>query len=294
MNRFSIRDIENLTGIKAHTLRIWEQRYGIIQPKRTDTNIRYYDAEDLRHVLSVALLNKYGYKISKIHNMSEDDMKAAIEESTNQELQLEALINEFLEATIDMDIVRFNELLTNYTEANNLEKTVEVLLFGYLEKIGIMWMTNKIFPAQEHLVSNIISRKIQIAIENLENSTSFSPKVLLYLPEGELHEIGLLYANYILLKNKKHVIYLGPNSPIDQVELVCEQLKPDYLYTHITSVSNDFDGNSYFKKLSHIHPGDKIIVSGTMLQKTNIDIHKFDIHFIDNLEETKSKLANLQ
>lgn len=293
MNRFSIRDIENLTGIKAHTIRIWEQRYGILQPKRTTTNIRYYDSLDLKLALRIALLNNYGYKISHIHEMSEPDINSLIDKINDTDFRLQALVNDMLEATLAMDIDRFEQLLNTYLKKFGIEQTIEQLIFTFLEKIGIMWMTDRIFPAQEHMISNIVYRKIALAIESLPpKSRDAKPTVLLFLPEGEIHDIGLMYVNYLLRKYDKSPIYLGPNSPIKEVQLVVEAKKPDYLYVHLTSVASDFDSNKYLQRLSKAFPNATILASGSMLKSNKPDNIK-NVQLLHSLHEVRSKLISL-
>ncbi|MGN6569674.1 MAG: MerR family transcriptional regulator [Flavipsychrobacter sp.] len=287
MNRFSIKDIENLTGVKAHTIRIWEQRYGILQPKRTPTNIRYYDALDLKLALRIALLNKFGYKISSIHKMDEHSMNQLIDKISDEDFKLHLLVNELLECTLSMDMDHFEELMSMYLKKNGLELTVESLIFEFLEKIGLMWLTDRIFPAQEHLISNVIYRKLALAIENLPpKPQGQKTSVLLFLPEGEIHDISLLYAYYILLKYGKDPIYLGPNSPIKEVEFVYQAKKPDYLYTHLTSVAEDFDGKKYLQKLCITFPDAQIITSGNMIK--SLKTNQFpNVKFLYNLAEAK-------
>lgn len=294
MNRFSIRDIENLTGIKAHTLRIWEQRHGIIKPKRTDTNIRYYDDRDLKLALRVALLNQHGYKISHIQRMTEDEVNRLLRETADAGFQFEYLLNNLIEATVDMDMGKFELLVDKYIRKFGIEQAIESLIFSFLEKVGVMWMTDRIIPAQEHLVSNILSRKILLAIEKLPRKADFTrPGFLLFLPEGEIHELGLLYVQYLLLKYNNHVIYLGANSPLDQVAEVHRVLQPKYLYTHITAVQNDFDVVEYFKKLSIIHPINKIFASGTVVQKNRVSTGNNNIVIFSSLAEAKNILYNV-
>lgn len=295
MNRFSIRDIENLTGIKAHTLRIWEQRHGILVPKRTDTNIRYYDDNDLKKALRVALLNQNGYKISHIQRMDDEQIGNILNSTSDQQFQFDHLVNNLLECMLDMDTFRFETLLDKYVSEYGIEETIEKLLFSFLEKIGFMWMTDRIFPAHEHLVSNVITRKLLLAIEKLPptDNRKRHNTVLLFLPEGELHEIGLLYMHYILLKNRRNVIYLGANSPVSQVELVCQTLAPCYLYTHITAASNDFDIQNYFRRLSNIATVDKVFASGTIIQKNKITEELNKVNFFTTLEDTKEHLSKL-
>lgn len=293
MNRFSIRDIENLTGIKAHTLRIWEQRHGLLIPKRTDTNIRYYDGEDLKMALKISLLNHHGYKISRIQRMDNEQIDTLLRETADVGFQFDYLLNNMMEATIDMDSDKLENLLDKYIRKFGIEQTVEQLIFAFMVKIGIMWMSNRVIPAQEHIASNIISRKILLAIEKLPRKMDFTqPKFLLFLPEGEIHEIGLLYVQYHLLKHGKNTIYLGPNAPLSQVELVCKLQKPNYLYTHVTAVSNDFDLENYFTKLSKIFPLNKIFASGSMLQKGKLPQDLLNVVFLTTLREAKAVLAN--
>lgn len=292
MNRFSIRDIENLTGIKAHTLRIWEQRYGILQPKRTPTNIRFYDALDLKTALRISLLNQYGYKISRIHRMSGDEMNTLIGKINDSEFRLQLLVNELLEATLAIDIDHFEELVDLYMKKYGIEQTVEQLLFNFLEKIGIMWMTDRIFPAQEHLISNVIYRKMALAIEQLPKYAATSPAILLFLPEGEIHDIGLMYINYLLKKNRKKTIYLGPNTPFDDVALVYSAKKPEYLYVHLTSVTTEFDCTKYLYRLSYTFPESMIYVSGGMLKHHKIQ-PKSNLKFLHSLEDARNIIPSL-
>ncbi len=291
MNRFSIKDVENLTGIKAHTLRIWEQRYGIVVPKRTDTNIRYYDSHDLKQILKIALLNQQGYKISRIKNMSEEEVNKLLYQASDSEFQYNILINDLLEATVDMDTSRFDTMLNNYIKKNGIEQAVEQLLFGFLEKVGVLWMSDHIMPAHEHLVSNIIVRKIISAIEKLpQQPKTEQTKYLLFLPEAENHETGLLYVQYFLLKQGKTVIYLGNDTPIDQVRYVSKELNIKYLYTHITGGSGDFDIIRYLKKLSDLHPECLIMVSGLVVQRRKLLNTPANVTILQSLAEAKTQL----
>lgn len=296
MNKFSIKDLENLTGIKAHTLRVWEQRHGIIIPKRTDTNIRYYDNDDLKKALKVSLLNKYGYKISHIQKMGDAEIDTTINERSDEEFQFENLVNTLLLDAVNMDTDSFEEKLDEYIHNNGLERTIELLIFAFLEKIGLMWMTNRILPAQEHLTTNIIFRKILLAAEQLPapRKNNDTPSFLLFLPEGEIHELGLIYVYYMLRKNGIKPIYLGPDSPINDVKYVFKKLHPDYLYTHLTSVSNDFDVNKYIDKLTDACPSAHIFISGSMLQKIKYTSGNKDVVFLNTLKEVKAQISHIQ
>lgn len=288
MNKFSIRDIENLTGIKAHTIRIWEQRYGILQPKRTPTNIRYYDAEDLKLALRIALLNNYGFKISNIHRMTTSDMSVLIDRITDKEFRLTMLVNNMLEATLAGDVDRFEGYLNDYIRRNGIEQTVEKLVFLFLEKIGLMWMTDRIFPAQEHLVSNVIYRKIAVAIEGLPPVRPDSaPSVLLFLPEGEIHDIGLLFVHYLLRRHGKYPVYLGPNTPLKDAQFVYESRHPQYVYVHLTSVAEDFEAGKYLARAVATFKDANVLVSGAMLKHRKIEPSE-RLHLLHSLQEVKN------
>lgn len=291
MNRFSIKDVENLTGIKAHTLRIWEQRYGIVVPHRTDTNIRYYSSNDLKQILKLALLNQHGYKISRIKSMSEEEMNELLHKTSNSEFQYNILINDLLEATIDMDTYRFDMMLNSYIKKNGIEQTIEQLVFGFLEKVGILWMSDHIMPAHEHLVSNIIVRKIISAIEKVQQKPQpEQTKYLLFLPEAENHETGLLYVQYFLLKQGKNVVYLGSDTPIDQVQYVSKELNIKNLYTHVTAGSGDFDIARYIKKLSELNPDCNIMISGLVVQRRKLMNLPSNVTILHSLGEVKTHL----
>jgi len=170
MNSFTIKDLENLSGIKAHTIRIWEQRYSFLKPSRTGTNIRYYCNEELKKLLNIALLNKYGYKISHIDKMSENEIKEKILALNQSEAQQERIVNELIRHMVDLDMEKFEAVLDNYILVKGIEKAITQIVFPYLEKIGILWLTNHINPAQEHLVSNIVRQKLIVGIEDVRSS----------------------------------------------------------------------------------------------------------------------------
>jgi DNA-binding transcriptional MerR regulator len=199
VNYFSIKEIEALTGVKAHTIRVWEQRYEMVTPKRTDTNIRYYDEADLRKLLNVALLNRNGFKISEIAELSEEQIRAKVMslaiEKSDHENQLQALTLSML----DLDEQAFEKLLSTSFLQMGIEKTMIQVVFPFFRSIGIMWQTGSINPAHEHFITNIIRQKLIVAIDGQNaRMDGWGKKYMLFLPEGEFHEIGLLFANYAI------------------------------------------------------------------------------------------------
>lgn len=292
MNRFSIRDLENLTGIKAHTIRIWEQRYDILQPKRTPTNIRFYDSDDLKLALRVSLLNQYGYKISRIHKMSSEGMADLIDTITDKNFRLQADAIRMLDATLAMDMAGLERLLTTHIAQNGIESTIETLVFQFLEKIGLMWLTDRISPAQEHLATNVIQRKIAVAIDGQPISRPGSPSVLLFLPEDEIHDVGIWYAHYLLRKAGLEAIHLGANTPLREAQSVYEIRRPAYVYVHLTISVGGVDTTQYLQHLCSVFPESTVLASGAVLKHITPP-PTANLRCLYSLEEARSALAEI-
>lgn len=266
MHSFTIKDLENLSGIKAHTIRIWEQRYSFIQPNRTDTNIRFYSNEELKKILNIALLNKFGFKISHIDKMNDAEIKEKILSLNQFEAQQDRMVNTLIQCMVDLDMESFEKVLDDFIASKGIEKTISQIIFPYLEKIGVLWVTNHINPAQEHLVSNIIRQKLIMGIEQVEVPERINKTVLLFLPEGEYHEIGLLFMNYILKARGVNCIYLGSNISIADTTYVVNLKKPDYIYTHLTSCCSKFNFEKFLTAMSNNFGSTPVVISGQLAQ----------------------------
>ncbi|HVM87604.1 MAG TPA: MerR family transcriptional regulator [Puia sp.] len=264
MDAFTIKDLENLTGIKAHTIRIWEQRYSFVKPQRTGTNIRYYNSQELKKILNVALLTKYGYKISHINKMSEEDVRKSIFSLSTAEAQQDRMIHDLIQCTVAIDMEKFENILDSYILSKGIDKTITQIIFPFLDRIGILWMTNHINPGEEHLITNIIRQKLIVGIEGVSSHISQNKTVLLFLPEGEYHELGLLYVAYLLKKHGAKILYMGADVPVADLNNVCKIKKPDYLYTHTTC---DFKLEKYFSSLRSCMPESQLIISGKLCHK---------------------------
>ncbi|CAN5196501.1 MerR family transcriptional regulator [soil metagenome] len=271
---FTIKDLENLSGIKAHTLRIWEQRYSFLKPQRTDTNIRYYTNEELQTILTIALLNKHGYKISHIDKMTPEKMAENVLSLTDAEAREHVVINGLLHSMTEYDIESFEKSINQYIEQAGFEKTILRILFPFLEKVGILWVTNHVNPAQEHLVSNIIRQKLITGIDAIPTNYNSSLKVCLFLPEGEYHELSLLLVNYLLKKKGIMTIYLGSHTPFKELKLVAQHHKPNYLYTHITSSAQPTNFDKFISSLKEIEGGLPTIISGRFTDRYQKNIPK--------------------
>lgn len=260
--KYSIKDLERLSGIKAHTLRIWEKRYGIIKPERTDTNIRYYGNEELKKILNISLLNQHGYKISFISDMSESEI-AEKASAVGLFGQHETTDESLLLSLIDMDEPLFNNTFSALVMKHGFEDTIVSHIFPFFRRIGIMWQAGTINPAQEHFISNLIRNKIILATESL-NRTADPQKALalLFLPEGELHEIGLLFYNYGLRARGFRTIYLGQSVPHESLSRVINTCNPDMIITGMTNPVNSSDFLTFSQQLCKTSPGLKIYFTG--------------------------------
>jgi MerR family transcriptional regulator, light-induced transcriptional regulator len=266
MHSFTIKDLENLSGIKAHTIRIWEQRYSFLKPERTGTNIRYYSNQELKQLLNIALLNKYGYKISHINKMKDGEIREKVLSLNQLEAQQERIVNELIQSMIDLNAQQFESILNNYINARGIEKTILQIVFPYLEKIGVLWLTNHINPAQEHMVCNIIRQKLIVGIDNVFSTGRIHKTVLLFMPEGEYHELALLFMHYLLKGRGIAVIYLGCSVPLDDVEYVVKLKKPDYIYTHITGPGHRFSFDKFITSLTGKFPSVPVVISGQLIR----------------------------
>jgi DNA-binding transcriptional MerR regulator len=266
MAAFTIKDLENLSGIKAHTIRVWEQRYTFLSPQRSDTNIRYYSNEELQKLLNVALLNKYGYKISHIDRMSPAEITENIFSLSQVQAQQERLVNNLIHCMADMRMDEFEILLDDYIDSKGIERAIVQILFPFLERIGILWLTNHINPAQEHLVSNLIRQKLIVGINSARSVAHSGKTVLLFLPEGEHHEMGLLFVHYLLKLRGIKVLYLGANIPIKDVASVVAMKNPDVLYAHLTSCCQNFNFDKFIVNVHNRMPGKAVIISGLLTQ----------------------------
>lgn len=288
MRNYSIKDLEQLSGIKAHTLRIWEQRYNLLTPKRTDTNIRYYDDADLRLILNVALLNENGFKISKIAKLSPVEISQEVINLTERSFMYDDQIHALTIAMVEFDEARFDKIISTNILKIGFELTMINVIYPFLSKIGILWQTGSIHPGQEHFISNLIRQKLIVAIDGQVNATN-NKKFLLYLPQGELHEISLLFSCYILKANGYQVIYLGQNTPEEDLNAVYQVHKPDYLLTVLTTSPNSEDLQDYLTSLGEKFKESVVLVSGYQVIGKALKLPS-NIHVMHYLKDIKDYL----
>lgn len=270
---YSIKDLEHLSGIKAHTLRIWEQRYKLVEPKRTDTNIRYYNDNDLKLILNVSLLKEHGFKISTIAKMRREEIKEEVLSITQKSDRYTDQIQGLTLAMIDMDEERFEKIIATSTLQAGFEKTMVNIIYPFLVKIGALWQAGSINVAQEHFISNLIRQKTIVAIDGQLNSTSpNAKKYLMFLPNSENHELGLLFANYLVRARNQRVIYLGTSLPYEDLLTTSEHYQPDYLISIFTSYPVRKDVQKYIDKLASDFADRIILLSGSQVVAQPLDI----------------------
>jgi DNA-binding transcriptional MerR regulator len=239
MGKYSIKDLEKVSGIKAHTIRIWEQRYALVTPERTDTNIRLYSDDDLKKILSISILNKNGWKISRIADLDMNEIQKNILLISKDSKDPESNIDNLIMAMIDLDDSKFTKILDNHISRNGIENTFTELISKLLSKAGYLWLAGTINPSHEHFVSNIIRQKLIASINSVKaNKIKDSKKFMLFLPEGEWHELGLLYTAYLVKKRGHKSLYLGQNTPLEAAGSAAIHWNPDFV---VFSILTDMD-----------------------------------------------------
>ena len=264
MNVYSIKDLENFSGIKAHTIRIWEQRYHLFSPVRTDTGIRTYSDIDLKRILNIATLqNKGGIKISKIAELTESEISEKILQLSGGELDYPEHIQAITVAMMDLDEYRFQVLAKTITDAYGFENFMLKVIYPFLTRLGTLWLSGSVGPAQEHFITHLIRQKIIAAIDSqMAKPKPDAKKFLLYLPEGELHEIGLLFASYLIRARQHSAVYLGQSLPFDELCLAYEIHQPDYVFSVFTTEPSQDILPAYVSELDKMLPSAKIMLTG--------------------------------
>lgn len=218
-NVFSIKDLENLSGIKAHTIRIWEKRYKILEPMRSETNIRFYDIKNLQKLLSIVLLHNYGYKISKISSLSHEEINKLANDIISEKSAKNHAISTFKVAMMNFDQTLFFNTYNKLLNEKSFKEVFYSVFIPLMQELGFLWQTDTISPAHEHFITYLIKQKLLINTEKVQTLTpTKEDKVfVLFLPSNEIHELGIMYLNYEILLNGYQTIYLGESIPIDSL-----------------------------------------------------------------------------
>ena len=266
---YSIKEVEQLTRIKAHTLRVWERRYNVCASQRTDTNIRIYDEKDLRYLLQTSLLISHGHKISHIAKMSDAERHEHVQNTYKEVVGYETYIQRLLLGMIALDEHDFDEVIQECFAQKGVESSMQEVIFPFLERIGLLWITGNVNPANEHFISNLIRQKLIAALDALP-IPQMQPKnnYILFLPEGELHELTLLYLNYMLRVRGNHTLYLGQNTPHADVEKTLQYYPAKYIFTILTAPPMP-DTETFLAELERWGDSHTMTVAGRVVQEVN-------------------------
>ncbi len=246
---FGIRDLENLSGIKAHTIRIWEKRYNLLEPERTETNIRTYSLRSLQKLLNITLLYKNGYKISKIASIPESEISQHVRELVASNTVKSHAINAFKLAMLNFDLALFQKTYAGLLSEKSFREIFWDVFMPLLHELGLLWQTDTIGPAHEHFITHLIKQKIYTSTEKLQSlaPTKEDKTFVMFLPENEIHEIGLLFVNYELILRGYRTIYLGPTIPLENLKDLLAYYNNPYFISYFTVIPTKDQLDAYLK-----------------------------------------------
>jgi DNA-binding transcriptional MerR regulator len=289
MGVYKIKDLENLSGVKAHTIRIWEKRYNILKPNRTDTQIREYTDAELTTLLNISLLNKHGIKISRIAEMSPNEMSSLLKKKEIENFE-DCFHENLLLALLDLNENLFKQTLEQLISEIGLELTYTKHLIPFLERIGLMWIVGSINPAQEHFISNLIRQKLISEIDKIEVNEESSEAVVLFLPEHETHELSLLFYDFLLKKNGLKTYYLGQMLPYESLILSIEKINPKAIVSSWISAVEEEYCISYFNRITK-DSNIPVFAGGNIIKQLHAKLEG-KINLIDSLDDLRNIYAS--
>jgi DNA-binding transcriptional MerR regulator len=273
MSRYSIKDLEQITGVSTHTIRIWERRYKLIVPNRTATNIRYYSDADLRKLLNVSLLKNEGLKISYLAGLEKVELEAQVLEFAKKTKKTDALVDQLVLAMVHFDENLFEKILSRAILREGMESCLVNIIFPFFERVGVLWQAGSINPAQEHFISNLLKQKLFVALDAMSGAEYESqPRMIFFLREEELHEIGLLFYAYLAKKNRVNILFLGQSVPLPALKEACEATGANTLFTSFTTPMQVSALQDYLNEISSQFPKANILVTGQFLKNKSVSI----------------------
>ena len=293
---YFIRDIENLTGIKAYTLRVWEQRYDLLETKRTDTNIRYYDDQDLRFLISVGILNSNGLKISKIAKMTKDEVQLQARVFSEGQIKNEGVMQSLGEAMMRFNEPEFMRILNGYVTSSGMESTMFDIIFPFLKHLGVLWLDGTVTVAHEHFVTNLIRHQLYAAIGQLNVLKSANAKkYILFVPNAESHSLSIVFAEYMLRVRGQVVFSLGDAVPLDELHVIIKEVKPDVLFSSMTNSNTNLIPEAYARTLSNNWPKLNILLTGNYVvgKKLTLPNNVFVVSDREDFDEYVSQFERL-
>ena len=291
---YSIKDLEKLSGIKAHTIRIWEQRYHLIAPSRTKTNIRYYDDTDLRLLLNIALLNKNGIKISKLATMSRENIAEQVSQISSVNFEYDTQLDALTISMIEMDECKFDHILSGNIHQIGFERTMMEVIYPFLERLSLLWLTGSVNPVQEHFMSYLLRQNVIVAIDKEPFVSGHEvKKFVIYLPEGERQELSLLFMHYLLKARRHQVLYLGQEIAFEDLRDACCVHKPDYIFTLINEPFAKISVQKYVENIANQFQNCKILLSGYQVVTKELTIPA-NVAILRSLDDTVRYIDELK
>jgi len=290
MTHYSIKDLEYLSGIKAHTIRIWEKRYQLLEPQRSETNIRSYSNDDVRRILNVAMLVKNGYKISNVALFDEVKLQTEVLRQNKNLVDPEKNIDTLLLHTVHMDTLELEQILDRIIQKNGFSKAIENIIFPFFERIGVLWQAGSIYVTHEHFVSNLIRNRLIIETSKFDNSLS-QRIMLFFLREEEMHELGLLYFNLLAAQNGFRCIYLGQSLPFVDLTNLLKNTEFNFICTSFIHAIEKPELEQYLVNLSGVFNKNKILIAGRQIAihkpnlPSNVVVIKNNSDFMKNVLE---------
>ena len=298
-NSFNIKNLENISGIKAHTIRIWEKRYNLLQPERTDTNIRMYCLDSLRKLLNITLLYNHGIKISKIANLPEKEIPFLVREIALKSSSEQVSINAFKLSMVNFDITMFDATYDELMNKNDFSFIYLNIFVPLMRGLGILWQTGAISPSHEHFITNLIKQKIHIQTELMQRDST--PQInastfVLYLPENEIHELSILFLNYYVLNNGFKTIFLGQSIPTISLKTLLSYSPSLHFVTYVTVEPNKEEINDYlahFNKELIENTANQLSIFGPQVQYIDKTLVASGINVYDKIEDFVEEQLNL-
>lgn len=281
---YSIKDLEILSGIKAHTIRIWEKRYGLLEPQRTESNIRYYLDKDVKLLLNAALLNRNGYRISKIASMTVEEIHAAVLHLSRNDVDPQIMTDAMTLAMLELDEQKFEASIDQRIKEIGFRETMVTVVFPFLHRLSVLWMTGSVLPVQESFITGLIKQKLYIAINEVPFSKNKGNPFMLFLPEGEEQELSLLLIHYLLKCEGFHVINLGRNISLEDLKQATKIKSPAYVFTIINDAQFKQPVKEYVDSLCLHCRSSQVLLTGLQISRHQIKSHKNCITF-EGLEE---------
>lgn len=290
MNLFSISQLSRLSGIKPHTIRIWEQRYDTLTPNRSEGNTRYYDNKQLRRLLNIVSLMKDDHKVSELSAMPDKKLFSLIEEISRKDFKkgtAEYFILQLISAGMNYDEVDFDKIFSHCLLKYGMKNAYIDIIYPMLSRVGIMWTTDLMQPAAEHFISNLIRQKLFTAVDSLPAAKETSDSWLLFLPENEFHEIGLLFSHFLIRHSGRRSVYLGSSAPLESIKQAVKVASPSNILLFLTHNDTQEDIQHYIDELSLLFKNKKINIAAGLNFFKEVSINKNItwLHSVENLEQ---------